>query len=51
VTAVHVKTIVQSCGEWSQANEGMGEVGMACPAEAAGGRAIADAKVVLATKR
>jgi hypothetical protein len=38
-------------GKRAQANEGMGGVRHTCPDKAAGGRAVADARVALATKR
>ncbi len=52
MTAVCVKTIMQS---WlANAPKPMrvwGKLGMTCPDKAAGGRAVADARVALATKR
>jgi hypothetical protein len=51
VTVVRVKTILQS---WlaigPKPMRVWGKVGMTCPKEAAGGRAVADARVALATK-
>ncbi len=52
MTVVHVKTIVQS---WSANGPKLmrvwGKLGMTCPYKADGGRAVADARVALATKR
>jgi hypothetical protein len=52
MTGVHVKMIVQS---WSangpKPMRVWGKLGMACPNEAARCRAVADARVVLATER
>jgi hypothetical protein len=52
VTVVHVKTIVQTwLANRPKPMRVWGKLGMTCSDKAAGGRVVADARVVLATKR
>jgi hypothetical protein len=52
VTAVCVKRIVQSwLANGPKPMRVWGKLGMTCPDKAVGGRAVADARVALATKR
>ncbi len=52
MTVIHVKTIVQSwLANGPKPMRVWGKLGMTCPNKAAGGRAVADARVALATKR
>ena len=51
MTAVFVKTIVQSwLANGPKPMRVWGKLGMTCPDKAAGGSAVADARVALATK-
>ncbi len=52
MTVVRVKTIVQSwLANGLKLMRVWGKLGMTCPNKAAGGRAVADAMVALATER